>query len=103
MRYEKSLPKLPVALTVAGVSMVSCEFSPLRLLSTCHVGMLTPAVEAAVTVADAVPLTVFTFAVMVVVPAATPVAKPDVSIVAAEVFEELHVAVEVTFPVVPLL
>jgi hypothetical protein len=62
-----------------------------------------PVVVAVVTVSAAVPLTPLTVAVIVVEPAATPVARPPVLIGAVAVFEELHVADEVTFAVDPLL
>jgi hypothetical protein len=53
----------------------------------------------AVTVSVAVPLTPFSDAVIVLEPAATPVANPAALIVATDVFELLHVAVAVTFTV----
>jgi len=55
------------------------------------------------TVRVAVPLTPLTVAVMVVDPAATPVARPAALMVAAFVFALTHVAVEVTFFVDPSL
>jgi hypothetical protein len=58
---------------------------------------------AAVTVSVEVPLTPLRAAVMVEDPAATPVARPEALIVATDVFEEVHVACEVTVAVEPLL
>jgi hypothetical protein len=58
---------------------------------------------AAVTVSVADPLIVPDVALMVVVPFATPVAKPALLTVAAPVAEEVQVAVLVKFCVVPLL
>ena len=58
---------------------------------------------AAVTVKVAVPLIVPDLAVMVALPWATPVANPPVFTVATPAFEEVQVAVPVTFCVVPLL
>ena len=58
---------------------------------------------AAVTVSEALPVTPLCAAEMVVVPAATPVARPEALIVATEVFAEVHVTDVVTLPVVPLL
>lgn len=57
----------------------------------------------AVTVSAAVPLIPLTVAVIVVDPAATPVASPPVVMVAVAVLDEIHVAVAVTFPVDPSL
>ena len=57
----------------------------------------------AVTVSAAVPLMPLTVAVIVVDPAATPVASPAVLMVAVAVLDEIHVAVVVTLPVVPSL
>jgi len=58
---------------------------------------------AAVTVNVAEPLIVPDLAVMVAVPAVTPVASPVLLTVATEVFEEVQVAVLLRFCVVPLL
>jgi hypothetical protein len=55
--------------------------------------------DTAVTVSVAVPLTPFSDAVIVLEPAATPVANPAALIVATDVFALLHVAVAVTFTV----
>ena len=57
----------------------------------------------AVTVSAADPLTPLTVAVIVVEPAATPVASPPAPMVAVAALEEVHVAVVVTFPVDPSL
>jgi hypothetical protein len=57
------------------------------------------AVTISVPVPFTVPLTPFTDAVIVLEPAATPVASPAALIVATEVLELLHVAVELTFAV----
>jgi len=54
---------------------------------------------AADTVSIAVPLMPLTEAVMVVEPAATPVASPVELIVATVVFEEVQVAIALTFAV----
>jgi hypothetical protein len=59
--------------------------------------------DAEVTARAAVPLTPLSAAVMVVDPAATAVARPDALMVAVVVLELVHVAVEVTFAVEPLL
>lgn len=58
---------------------------------------------AAVMVAVVLPLMPLTAAVMVVVPVATPVARPELLMVAAEVLELVQVAVAVTFFVDPSL
>lgn len=65
---------------------------------------LTPVmVGAAVTVSAALPVRPLTVAVMFAVPVATPVAIPDALTVAAEEFDEAHVAEEVTPAVDPSL
>jgi hypothetical protein len=58
---------------------------------------------AAVTVNVAEPLIVPEVAVMVALPCATLVASPPLLTVATDAFEEIQVALEVTFCVVPLL
>jgi hypothetical protein len=58
---------------------------------------------AAVTLSAAVPLTPPSAAVMVLEPAAEPVAMPDEFTVATVVLEVVQVAVDVTFAVVPSL
>ena len=58
---------------------------------------------AAVTVSVAVDVNPSAVALMVVVPAATPVASPAELTVATAVFDEVHVTPEVRPPVVPLL
>jgi hypothetical protein len=58
---------------------------------------------AAVTVSVAVVVNPSAVALMVVVPAATPVANPAELTVATAVFDEVHVTPEVSAPVVPLL
>lgn len=65
--------------------------------------MVTPAGALAVTVALVVPVSLLSVAVMMVVPEATAVAKPLELMVATEVSEELHVADEVRFLVLPSL
>jgi hypothetical protein len=65
--------------------------------------METADVETTVTVAAAVPLTVPIAALIVVVPGATPLARPEESMVAAEVLEDVQAAVVETLAVVPLL
>jgi hypothetical protein len=55
------------------------------------------------TVSNVVPLTAPTAAVMTDEPAATPVASPLELMVATEDVAEVHVAVEVTVPIVPSL
>jgi hypothetical protein len=92
------LPKVE-ALTLDGVSVVSCGFKPLRLLSACQVVMLTPVPSAAVTAAVALPVMLESVAVMVVDPVATPVARPELFTVATAEFAADHVALEVTFAV----
>ena len=57
----------------------------------------------AVTVSAAMPLTPLSVAVKVVEPAAAAVARPAALMLATAAFDELHVAVDVTFCVVPLL
>ena len=59
--------------------------------------------DAAVTVRAAVPLTPLSEAVIVVDPASTPVARPPLLMVAAAVFEDFQVTVEVITAVVALL
>jgi hypothetical protein len=56
-----------------------------------------------VTVAVVLPVMPLINAEIVVVPPPCPVARPPVEIVATEVLDELHVALDVTFAVVPLL
>ena len=56
-----------------------------------------------VTVAVVLPVTPLIMAEIVVVPPPCPVARPPDEIVATEVFDELHVALDVTFAVVLLL
>jgi hypothetical protein len=85
------------------VSAVSLGFNPLRLASTWNMGMLTPALEGWVTETDALPLTPPSAAVTLVEPAATPVANPELSMVATEVFAAAQTAVVVTLPVEPSL
>lgn len=55
------------------------------------------------TVAVVLPFTLFKTAEMVVVPPPCPAARPPAAIVATDVFDELQVALEVTFAVVLLL
>lgn len=89
--------------TLLGVSVVSLELRPLRLVSTCQVVMLTPVVETAVMVADVEPVMLLRAALMVVEPDATPVASPLELMVATEVLLEAQVAVEEILAVVPSL
>jgi hypothetical protein len=58
---------------------------------------------AAVTVSDAVAVNPSAAALMVAMPAATPVANPVELTVAAAVFDEVHVTPDASAPVVPLL
>jgi hypothetical protein len=58
---------------------------------------------AAVTVSVAVAVNPSAAALMVVVPAAAPVASPAELIVAAAVFDDVHVTPVLSAPVVPLL
>ena len=58
---------------------------------------------AAVTVSVAVAVNPSTAALMVVAPAAIPVASPVELTMAAAAFDEVHVTPEVSAPVVPLL
>ena len=82
-----------------GVRAVSVGLRPLRSLSKCQVATLTLCGLAAVTVAVVDPLTEFRLAEIVVVPAAAPVARPDVLMLATVALEEAQVAVELTSPV----
>jgi hypothetical protein len=61
--------------------------------------MFTPDAVAVVTVSDALPLTPLSAAVIVVEPEATPVATPELSTVAIEVFAAVQLAVELIFAV----
>jgi hypothetical protein len=61
------------------------------------------AVPLTVTVAVVLPFTLFSVAEIVDVPPPCPVARPPVEIVATGVFDELQVALDVTFAVVLLL
>ena len=74
--------KVPVAANGLVVPAAMLEFAGVTAIETS---------VAAVTVSEAVPLTGPEVAVMVVAPAATPVALPLTSTVAAEVDDELHV------------
>lgn len=74
--------KVPVAANCLVVPTAMLEFAGVTAIETS---------VAAVTVSEAVPLTDPDVAVIVVEPAATPVALPLTSIVAAEVADELHV------------
>jgi hypothetical protein len=65
--------------------------------------MLDNVLAAAVTASAAVPLTPLSEAVILVAPAATPVASPAELMVAAAVLELVHVAEEVMFAVEPSL
>ena len=58
---------------------------------------------AGVTVSAAIAVNPFAAAVMVVVPAATPIASPAELTVATAVLDEVHVTPEVSVPVVLLL
>jgi hypothetical protein len=89
--------------TLAVVSDVSAAFNPLRLASTCHVGIFTPVPTAIVTLAATLPVTPLSAAMTELVPDATPVASPVGLIVATDVFPVDHVAVEVMFAVEPSL
>jgi hypothetical protein len=60
------------------------------------------AVPLTVTVAVVLPFTLFKVAEIVVVPPPCPVATPPDEIVATDLFDELHMALEVTFAVVLL-
>lgn len=79
------MPKEAV-LTLAGVRMVSSSLRPLRLLSTCQVVMLTTGATAEM-VAVVEPEMLLRAAVMVVEPEATPVAKPELLMVAMDMSE----------------
>ena len=79
---------------------MNCCVAPATMLGLAGVTAMDERVlAAAVTVSVAVPLTPFSAAVMVDEPAATPVANPLELIVAAAVFDEVHVAVVVTLAV----
>ena len=99
------MPKLD-ELTLVGVSVVSLELRPLRLLSTCQVVMLTPVGGGgvdAVTVKDALLLDPLREAPIAAVPGPAPVAIPLAFTVATELSEELQLACDVTLPVDPSL
>jgi hypothetical protein len=81
---------------------VNCCVEPVATLGVGGVTAMDDTVFA-VTVSAAVPLMPLTVAVIVVEPAATPVARPAALTVAVAVLEELHVAVAVTFPLEPSL
>lgn len=83
--------------------MVSVGLRPLRSLSKCQVVTLVVPGFAAVTVAEDDPVTELSVAEIVVVPVATAAASPEALMVATEVAEEAHVAVEVTLAVEPSL
>ena len=86
-----------------GVSETSPAFSPLRLVSMCHVGIFTVAPDAMVTVNEVLPLKPFSEAEIVVEPEAKALASPELLIVAMAVFATVQVAEELTFAVEPLL
>lgn len=102
-RQEKSLPKVD-GTTFVGVSVCSLAFRPLRFESTCQVVIFTvPGEELAVTVAVVLAVKLPSVAVIKVVPEVTPVARPLELMVATEVSDEVHVADELTFLVLPSL
>jgi hypothetical protein len=80
---------------------VNCCIAPATMLGLAGVTAMEVIVfvVAAVTVSIAVPLTPLREAVIVLEPAATAVASPDVLIVAAALLEDVQVAVDVTFAV----
>lgn len=83
---------------------MSCWVAPAVMLAVAGETAIEVIVTAgAVTVSVAVAVIPFAVALMVVEPAATPVANPVELIVAAAVFDEVHVTPEDSAPVVPLL
>jgi hypothetical protein len=83
---------------------VYCSVAPTAMLAVAGVTEIAVTVFAtAVTLSAAVPLTPPSDAVIVLEPAATPVAMPDEFTVATAVFEVVQVAVDVTFAVDPSL
>ena len=79
---------------------MNCWVAPTAMLAVAGVTAIEVTVSVgAVTVRLAVPLTPLSDAVMVAVPAATPVATPAEVTVAAAELELVQVAVEVTFAV----
>ena len=95
---------LPVVPSLYVAVAVNCWVAPSAMLGLAGVTAMDDNVaEVVETVSVAVPLTPVTVAVMVVDPAATPVARPAALIVATFVFALTHVAVEVTFFVDPSL
>jgi hypothetical protein len=84
---------------------VNCCVEPLAKLGSEGVTAMAVSVGAvaAVTVSVDVPVNPSAVALMVVMPAATPVASPVELTVAAAAFDEVHATPEVSAPVVPLL
>lgn len=83
---------------------VNCWVAPvLMLVVVGETAIEVTVTAAAVTVSVAVAVNPSAVALMVVVPAATPVANPAELTVAAVAFEEVHVTPEVNAPVVPSL
>jgi hypothetical protein len=83
---------------------VNCWVAPAAMFAVVGKTAIEVTMTAAgVTVSVDVAVNPFAVAVMVVVPAATPVASPTGLTVATAVFDEVHVAPEVSAPVAPLL
>ena len=83
---------------------MNCSVVPVLKLGLAGVTAMEERVfAAAVTVRVAEPVTPLSEAEMVVVPAATAVARPEVLTVAVAVLEEAHVAVALTLAVEPSL
>jgi hypothetical protein len=76
---------------------MNCSVAPTATLAVA--GVMAIEVSVLVTVSAAVPLMPLNFAVMVLAPAVTPVARPDVLIVAVAVLELLQVTDVLIFAV----
>jgi hypothetical protein len=83
---------------------VNCWVAPAVMLAVVGETPIEVTVMAAgVTVSAAIAVSPFAAAVMVVVPAVTPVASPAELTVATAAFDEVHVTPEVSVPIVLLL
>jgi hypothetical protein len=95
---------LVVELSLYVAVAVNCCVAPTPMLGVAGVtAMLANVFMGAVTVSTAVPLTLLRVAVILLAPAATPVASPAELMVAAAVLELVHVTDEVMFAVEPSL
>ncbi len=93
---------LPVDPSLYFAVTLSCSVAPAEILSVAGETVIAVTVFA-VTVSIALPLTPFDDAVMLVEPAATPVASPVPFIVATAALAAVQLTVELTFAVVPSL